>query len=201
MNKFTGKLKKLAAVVNSHIDPHYHIGMRVVKTAIAVMICLLIALLIGGWDSVTIAAVSAIVTIRPTRGDTVHSGVFRILGTVIGGIAGTLTVVIGLFLPYYSDGLFVIVIPLMLLLDLYLCNVLKMPDSCTISCVVTILVASNIKLDATVGGALIFTLYRLRDTLIGVGVATVLNIAPHYIAARVNPEKGGEDDKSESRPT
>jgi len=175
--------------------------MRVVKTAAAVMICLLIALLTGGWDSVSIAAVSAIVTIRPTRGDTVHSGVFRILGTVIGGVTGTLAVFIGLFLPYYSEGLFVIVIPLMLLFDLYLCNVLKMPDSCTISCVVTILVATNINLDATVGGALVFTLYRLRDTLIGVGVATVLNIAPHYIAARIRPEKGGEDDGSESKPT
>ena len=173
-------MKSFNSVVTAHLNTHYHIGMRVVKTAVAVMICLLIALLTGGWDSVSIAAVSAIVTIRTTSGETMHSGVFRLLGTVIGGVVGILTVIIGLFLPYYSSGLFVIVIPLMLLLDLYLCNVLKMLDSCTISCVVTILVATQINLDATVGGALIYTLFRLRDTLIGVIVATILNIAPRY---------------------
>jgi len=162
--------------------------MRVVKTAAAVMICLLIALLIGGWESVTIAAVSAVVTIRPTRGETVSSGVFRVLGTIIGGLIGMLTVIIGLFLPYYSEGMFVIFIPLMLLLDLYICNVLKMQDSCTISCVVTILVASHLNLDPSVDGILIYTLFRLRDTLTGVVVATVLNIVPHYVAVWLKME-------------
>jgi len=185
MKRFAGKLKDITEVVDSHLDTNYRVGMRVVKTAAAVMICLLIALLTGGWDSVSIAAVSAIVTIRPTRGETMNSGVFRLLGTVIGGVIGILTVVIGLFLPFYSDGLFVVVIPLALILDLYLCNVLKMQDSCTISCVVTILVAVHVDLDTTVGGALIFTLFRLRDTFIGVVVATVMNIIPYRILGRL----------------
>jgi len=164
------------------VDMHYRIGMRVVKTAAAAMICLIIALLTGSMDSIPISAVSAIVTIRATQGETVHTGVFRVLGTIIGGVLGILTVVIGLFLPYYGDGLFVVVIPLMLLLNLYLCNVLNMQDSCTISCVVTIMVAAPLNLDATVDSALIYTLFRVRDTLIGVVVATVMNIVPYHIA-------------------
>ena len=174
------KLKKLTLAVDSHLDTQYRIGMRVVKTSAAVMICLLIALFVGGWSSIPITAVSAIVTIQPTRGETVKTGGFRVLGTIIGGVIGTLTVIIGLFLPYYSDWLFVIVIPFMLLFNLYLCNVLKMQDTCTISCVVTILVASHVNLEATIGSALIFTLIRIRDTLIGVVVATIMNIVPHY---------------------
>jgi len=195
------KLKNLTAAVDSRLDTQYRIGMRVVKTAAAVMICLLIAMFVGGWTSIPISVVSAIVTIQPTRGETVRSGGFRILGTVIGGVIGTLTVIIGLFLPYYTDGLYVIVIPFMLLLDLYLCNVLKMQDTCTISCVVTVLVAVHIDLDATVGGAFIFTLIRLRDTLIGVVAATIMNVVPHYVSARLNKRKESEEALTEDTST
>jgi len=164
--------------------------MRVVKTAAAVGICLLVALLTGDMDSVSITAVSAIVTIRATQGETVHTGVFRVLGTIIGGVLGILTVMIGLFLPYYNEGLFVIIIPAMLLFNLYLCNVLKMQDSCTISCVVTIIVAAHVNPESTVDGALTYTLFRVRDTLIGVVVATVMNIIPYQIAGLLKKLKG-----------
>jgi len=191
MKKISENLQKsLTTVVDSHLNTHYRIGMRVVKTTVSVMICLLIALLTGGWDYMSITAVSAIVTIRPTRGETLNTGIFRVLGTFFGGLLGILTVIIGLYLPFYKDGLFVLVIPLMLLLNLYLCNVLKMQDSCTISCVVTILVAAHVNLDATLGGALVYTLFRIRDTLIGVVVATVLNLIPFRAPAELQTENG-----------
>ena len=178
MKRLIEKIRNLAPVM----DTQYRIGMRVVKTAAAVMICLIIALLAGSMESVPIATVSAIVTIRATQGETVRTAVFRVLGTIIGGALGMLTVVIGLFLPYYYDGLFVLVIPLMLILNLYLCNVLNLQDSCTISCVVTIMVAAHIELDATVQESLLYTLLRLRDTFIGVVVATIMNIVPYHVA-------------------
>jgi len=103
-------------------------------------------------------------------------GVYRLLGTLIGGIFGIVTVVIGLHLPYFADGLFILVVPFILLLNLYLCNFLGMRDSCTISCVVTLIVASHIITESTLDESLIFTLIRLRDTFIGVAVATVVNI-------------------------
>jgi len=53
---------------------------------------------------------------------------------------------------------------------------LKMQDSCSISCVVTIIVAANIVIDATFSESLLYTFIRLRDTLIGVFVATVINM-------------------------
>jgi len=178
MKKLLNEIKSRAPVV----DTHYRIGMRVVKTAAAVGICLIIAMFTGGMESVPISAVSAIVTIRPTQGETMHTGVFRLLGTVIGGMIGILTFIIGYFLPYYNEGLFVIVIPAMLLLNLYLCNLLNMQDSCAISCVVTIIVAAHVTVDVTVGEALVFTLLRLRDTFTGVIVGTVMNIVPYKLS-------------------
>jgi len=181
MKRFFEKLANNAPSV----DTGYRIGMRVVKTIAAVTICLFIAWLMGSKDSLPIAAIAALVTIQATQSETMHIGVFRILGTVIGGIFGILTVLIGLVLPYYTDGLFIIVIPLMLLLNLYLCNLLKMQDSCSISCVVTIIVAANIVIDATFSESLVYTFIRLRDTLIGVFVATFINMLPGLLKRKV----------------
>ena len=176
------------------VDTHYRVGMRVVKTAIAVGICLIIALLTDGMESATISAVAAIVTIKVTQDDTLRTGVFRLLGTLIGGVLGILTVIIGLFLPYYNEGLFVVVIPLVLILNLYICNVLSMQDSCSISCVVTIVVAAHIAVDSTVGEALMYTLVRLRDTFVGVTVASVLNVLPFFVSRRT--KKGQDEDET-----
>jgi len=160
------------------VDTGYRIGMRVIKTIIAVTICLFIAWLLGSKDSLPIAAIAAIVTMQATQSETLRIGVFRILGTIIGGAFGIITILIGLVLPYYADGLFIIIIPLMLLFNLYLCNLLKMQDSCSISCVVTIIIASHIVADATFNETLVFTFIRLRDTLIGVVIATIINMSP-----------------------
>ena len=168
--------------VSSLVDIKYRIGMRVVKTAASVMVCLLISHLMDSHTSIPIIAVSALVTLCATPGESVHIAFARVLGTGIGGIFGALTVVIGLFLPYYNDGLYIVIIPLVLVLNLYVCNVLKIQDSCTISCVVTIIVASQMEAGATINVAIVYTLLRLRDTFIGVAVATIINTMPNQIA-------------------
>ena len=185
MKRFFEKLADNAPAV----DTGYRIGMRVIKTLAAVIVCLFIAWLLGSKDSLPIAAIAAIVTMQATQSETLRTGVFRVLGTIIGGVFGILTVLIGLVLPYYADGLFIVVIPLMLLFNLYLCNLLKMQDSCTISCVVTIIIASHIVADATFDETLVFTFVRLRDTLIGVIVATIINMLPGLIRRGATPSQ------------
>ncbi|MCL2365470.1 MAG: aromatic acid exporter family protein [Oscillospiraceae bacterium] len=186
MRKFFDALKKSVPTV----DAHYRIGMRVVKTAAAVGICLLFALLFGGIESILITAVATIVTIRTTQEETITSGVFRILGTIIGATLGILTVLISLFLPFYDQGLFVIVIPIMLLLNLYLCNVFNMQDSCAIACVVTVIVATQIvPMESPMDEAFHFALMRVRDTVVGVTIATIMNIVPYKISDLIKRRK------------
>jgi len=163
------------------VNTHYRIGMRVIKTVTAVAVCLFIAWLMGSRDSLPIAAIAALVTMQATQSETLHIAVFRTLGTIIGGAFGILTVLIGLVLPYYSDGLIILVIPVMLLCNLYLCNLLKMKDSCTISCVVTIIVASHIVTHTSFDDTITYTFIRLLDTLIGVVVATMINLLPGMV--------------------
>ena len=160
------------------VNTHYRIGLRVIKTVTAVAVCLFIAWLLGSRDSLPIAAIAALVTMQATQSETLHIAIFRTLGTIIGGVFGILTVLIGLALPHYNDGLIIIVIPVMLLANLYLCNILKMKDSCTISCVVTIIVAAHLITHTSFDETIAFTFIRLRDTLIGVVVASLINMLP-----------------------
>jgi len=149
--------------------------------------------MMGTMESVLIAAVAAIVTVRATQEETVTTGAFRLIGTIIGGALGSITVLISFYLPFYNEGLFVLVIPIMLLLNLYLCNVLNMQDSCVISCVVTIIVAVNVApLGDHIGEALMFALMRVRDTFIGVTIATIMNIVPYRISERIKKRKESE---------
>ena len=83
------------------VDTHYRIGLRVVKTITAITVCLFIAWLIGSRDSLPIAAIAALVTLQATQSETLRIGVSRILGTIIGGMFGILTVLIGLVLPLF----------------------------------------------------------------------------------------------------
>ena len=174
MKKIFGKLFEDSL----QVDTQYRIGMRVIKTIAAVTMCLLIAWLMGSRVSLPIAAIAAIVTMQATQTETLKIGIFRVLGTIIGGVFGIFAVLIGLIAPYYAQGMFIIIIPIMLLLNLYLCNLLNMRDSCSISCVVTIIVGSQILVDVSIGESLAFTFIRVRDTLIGVCVATAINMLP-----------------------
>ena len=184
-------MKKLIEELKSQvpeIDADYRIGMRVVKTVLAVSLCLFVAWLLGSEDLMSIAAISALVTLRSTHQDTLHVGVTRVLGSAVGGIFGLVTVLIGLFLPHYSSGLFIVVIPAMLVLNLYICNLLKMKDSCTISGVIMIVVATQIDHYLSVADTLLFTLARLRDTFIGVTIASVIDLIPFNKKEKTPPD-------------
>ena len=186
-------MKRILKELKDHaptVDTQYRIGLRVIKTAAAVGLCLLFALFWGGIESILITAVSAIVTIRATQEETITSGMFRILGTIIGGVLGAIVVIISLFLPFYHEGLFVIIIPLALLLNLYICNVLNMQDSCAIACVVTVIVATQIApQDNSMSEALLYAMMRVRDTFVGVIIATVMNIVPYKISDLIKKTK------------
>ncbi|MCL2426356.1 MAG: aromatic acid exporter family protein [Oscillospiraceae bacterium] len=177
MRRFFEKISENAPSV----DPSYRIGMRVVKTVAAVTICLVVAWLIGSRDSLPIAAIAAIVTMQVTRSDTLRIGIFRVLGTLIGGVFGVLAVFIGSMLPFPLAAQFIVIIPIMLLINLYVCNLLRMQDSCSISCVVIIIIASHLTMDATYYELVLLALIRLRDTMIGVVIATLINMLPNFI--------------------
>ncbi|MDL2217613.1 aromatic acid exporter family protein [Christensenellaceae bacterium OttesenSCG-928-M15] len=168
------KLKAYWKRITGRLNLQYKIGMRVVKTIVAVTICMLISLVSHDTNLISVSAVSAIVTLRASNRDTLRAGLLRLVGTLIGGLIGLLCVVIESFVPFYNQGLYVIIIPLMMLLDFYICNVFNLTDAAAISSIVVLLVATHVNMAA--GEAISYAIQRVVDTLIGVAVATAVNM-------------------------
>ena len=161
--------------LRKRVDLHYKPGLRVYKTIFSVMLCMGISLLTDSVDAMPVMVVSAIVALRVSQQDTIRVGVYRVVGTLLGGLLGMLCVVLEPIIPFYTQGMFVLVIPLVMLFDFYLCNVFHLQDVSVISCIVVLLVSMHINAAAT--QALPYALHRVGNTLIGVLIATVVNIA------------------------
>ena len=171
----------------------YRPGMRSVKTVVAVFFTLLIGFCMNRTTTIAVASVSAIVCMRQNNQQTLRFGALRLAGTVLGGVIGLMAVLLGENIPRYTQGAFLIVVLLFLIFDLYLCNVLHLQQSSTISCIVVLLVAINF--EGTRQDAIFYALNRVVDTLIGAGIALLVDLLIAPIKAK--RQEQGEDGPDE----
>ena len=151
-----------------------HVGMRMIKTAAAVCLCGVFDYFRG--SSPFYSMIAAIISTQPTAKKSVQSGMNRCLGTIIGGALAlgllALLRLIGIdcdTLPYYAICS-VCIIPVMLL-----CVALHKEDAISITCIVFLVVL--LKYSTSDIGPVLFTIERVLDTLAGVLIALLVNIA------------------------
>lgn len=146
------------------------IGMRIIKSAIAVNICCIICLLRGGMPFYS--SIAAILCMQKESGKAKVVAINRMVGTCIGGLCGYLALLV-LKLPLFTNlyisysFLSLCIIPLM-----YLTIVLKKQSATYITCVVFLCVT------ITHGGDVspqLFALNRVIDTFIGIIVSLCIN--------------------------
>ena len=137
------------------------IGLRTVKTGIAVSLSMLISTIFNAGNSFYVV-VAAIIAMQPTVSDSWKMGLNRILGTFVGAIIGA-AFAYSIPVNPVTAGIGVIVL-------IYILNRLKWSESIAIGTVVFIGIFLN-------GGAnhLEYALGRIFDTTIGIGVAVVVN--------------------------
>ncbi|MBC8571445.1 FUSC family protein [Zongyangia hominis] len=150
----------------------YKPGLRAVKTGIAVCLCLLVSCLFGR-NYAFYSCIAAVVCMQPTTGKTVHVGVHRFIGTLIGGFVGFLLLESAKLIPQYHDWAYIPIIPLFLLLAIYLCNILGRKDSAAICCIVFLNIATNF--DRGIHNSLLYVMDRVIDTSIGIILAVLVN--------------------------
>ena len=117
------------------INKNYKIGLRAVKTAIAVSLCMLMTYIFK-IDEAFIAAFAAIICMQPTYNQTFKSGLNRMFGTVLGGVIGYALLELATFIPLYQSWWNVILAPVCLLIVIYLCNMFNKQPSVSIACIV-----------------------------------------------------------------
>ena len=150
----------------------YRIGLRTIKTAIAVFLCLAVQWFFPEVSALN-AGIAAVVCMRETPGKTVETGINRFIGTVIGGVFGFVLVKLAGIIPFYGSGLFVIVIPSIMMLSISTCVWLKKYDSVIICCVVYLIIALEAGVDT--GNTINYVAMRMLDTTIGIIFATLIN--------------------------
>lgn len=141
------------------------IGMRNIKTAIAVCICILISKLLK-MEYPFYAAIAAIVTMQNSVTGSYKAGRQRILGTFVGALVGMVCASI-------QRGS-AIVSALGIIIVIYFCNKLKWNKSTSIACIVFTAIMLNIGNKAP----FLYAFNRLLDTFIGINVALIVN---HFI--------------------
>jgi uncharacterized membrane protein YgaE (UPF0421/DUF939 family) len=151
-------------------------GMRTIKTALCVLVCLLVSRLISGQLSLY-SALAAIVCMQSTIENSLKTGGNRLLGTAIGGGFGMLLV--SLVSAIGVGPIFFALVPLGCILVTHTCNIMKLPGSVVISAIVFISVAASPLSPAGTGDPYVMALFRIADTAIGIVVAMLVN---RYIA-------------------
>lgn len=184
--KESNRFKKAWGYLSTH-----GLGMRSLKTVIAMSLCLLLALLVDYKEKPFYACISAIIVMQNTTAETAKTGIARVMGTLIGGVIGMLMVPL-IKLSGNSEALLYIMLPFGVLISIVFCNVVNFKKASSISAIVLL---SLLLADAN-SNLYQYLTARIIETLIGAVIATIVNFA--IKPRRDNNLSGGLDTSSDS---
>ncbi|MBV4415335.1 FUSC family protein [Clostridium tyrobutyricum] len=142
-----------------HIKP---IGMRNIKTAISVMICMSLSYVFNR-EYIFYAVIASIIAMQSSVADSFKTGKNRMLGTVMGAV-------FGMIFAFISPGN-IIFCGIGVIFIIYICDYLGWKKSVVISCIVFLGIMINLNGRSPV----IYSMNRIIDTFIGIGVAVIIN--------------------------
>lgn len=149
-----------------------HIGKRIIKSAIAVFLCLLVNEFRQGQGVVFYSCIAAVLCMQKDTASTIKTGRNRVIGTFNGGFFG----LIGLLIEqaagidhwlFHAVLISVLIIPI-----IYTTVLLKQTSASYISCVVFMSITISHIHDAN---PYLFACNRILDTLIGIAIAYLVN--------------------------
>lgn len=150
---------------------NFRLGLRTIKTALTLVVIMLIMELLGRGDSASmIAGVSAIVVLRDSLKDTLRAAPARLLGQAIGG-----GFAIFYFLIYEGTGfqfwIKLVSIATFALLIIVIMDGFDMNPGLVGATATFLMVALSVH----TGSAFIYTINRVLDSFIGVMIAIAVN--------------------------
>lgn len=162
-----------AAAPDGGMDLGARLGALAAKSAVSVGISLLAGFLLGRESMCILAPVVALISLGTGSQDTLRASAARLFGVLLGACFGCAAVLIGRNIPIYEEGLFVVVLPCLLLFAIYLLNALKLPEAVIPASAVILLV--GLQIGSAEGGGLLHAAGRALDALTGGIVAFFVN--------------------------
>lgn len=149
------------------------IGLRIIKSAIAVLIVYCIYFLRGFQGIPFYSAIGAIQCIQPYRQSSKKVMWNRVFGTFNGAFFGLITILIDMyFIEQSNQLLYFTLVSLMIIPVMYTSVACKKADVTYFCCVVFLSITITHIGDAN---PILFVMNRIIDTFIGIAVATVVN--------------------------
>lgn len=185
-------------------------GMRNIKTAVSVLLCLVVYVMFPLLAEITnefdgkffelltfivnrqdpmFACIAAVVVMQSTVADSVSSGKSRIYGTALGAAAGLLFLLINLSVPVHLLNILLIAIGVVFLI--YVCNLLKLQNAVSISAITFLVILISIGQKSPI----LYAVNRLLDTGIGIVISIFVN---RYLNFPFKKEKAPEEKKDET---
>jgi len=153
----------------------FHVGLRTIKTVVAVIVSMVIVDAYGATTSKLIfAMLGAMAAVQPTFRESLESCMTQIVGVLFGGLAGVLLV--ALPVPYLvSTG-----IGIVLVITFY--NVLHIRFSPSLPCFIVVMLCTTPDIQP-----ISYALGRIWDSAIGLGVGMLINtlIFPYDNSRRI----------------
>lgn len=177
----------------SALEHRHRIGMRIIKTVVAVFLCGVLGYLREA--SAFYSMIAAVVCIQNSAGKTIESSVNRMIGTLIGGVVGVLVVytldTLGIL---YIELVRYAVLALMLIPIIELCLAIKKPGCAAMACIVFLCVTVNHSIGDTPA---IYSIERLFETLVGVALACGIDILlPYQAPSQPEPKPEPEPERA-----
>lgn len=161
-----------------------YIGMRNIKTALAVVISVFIANTFH-LESPFFVATGALISMETTVRKGIKVGVYRVLGTVIGGCIGVIMFLID------PGNLILLFIGIVILISLL--NLLNWHDCISMACVVFCVIMITMTTEDIVH----YAFQRTFDTIVGIVISIIINylISPPQdsIFSKETEDKEGEE--------
>lgn len=143
---------------------HFHIGLRTVKTAVAVLVAMVLVEVYGTSDSKLIfAMLGAMTAMRPTFRESLSACVAQLVGVLLGALLG-----VGL-LQLPLPGLVQAGIGIVLVITLY--NMLRVPFAPDLPCLIVVLLCVTPDIQPAQ-----YAIGRFWDTFIGLAVGMLINV-------------------------
>lgn len=147
------------------IHVKWGIGLRNIKTGLAICICILISAMLK-LEYPFYAAIATIISMENSVTNSFTAGKYRTMGTVVGAIVGAgFAFVEPGNAVYCAIGVMIVI---------YICNLLKWNKSVSIGCIVFLAIMLNLQPGES---PLFYGINRITDTLIGIVVAVIVNYA------------------------
>ena len=174
------------------------VGLRTLKTAVAVMISYLLFVPLELWQGgeslgmlahlgPAYACIACIICMQSSMGQSIELGLSRLVGVAVGGALGILVLTAEVFLTH--PLLKALLLGVACVAGVWVCMLIRRPAACVMACIVPCVIVIN---ETTGADRYYYAAARILETVVGVAVALGVNA--------LLPNRRMEQEKEEEPP-